>query len=168
MAQTVSTLVANTIANSRVINPAGATKGVLMVMADTVTVPDTANADTIILAPIPVSCIIRDIELEIADLGSAGTIDVGLFQQVTVGDSIVFVAVDKDCIANDLDVTPAFSSMISAQRMAGLAADTVLAKAHEIAGLPEKPAYAQLFIGLTTDVGTTIAGTASIKVTFTE
>ena len=168
MAQTVSTLVSNTTGSVIIPNKSGTVRGVLNIMQDKVIVPDTANADSVILSVIPVDCIPLEIEVSTADLGTAGTIDIGFFRKTIVEDVAVFVAVDKDCIANNLDVTPAFSTALVPQRMAGLSTDSVGKRAWEIAGLSNKPNYPLFYIGLTTDTGTTVAGSASVIVRFTE
>ncbi len=165
MAQTLSTLVANTVAGITVQNPTGSMDSPL---TDTVTVPDTTAADTVILAPLPVNAILTEVDLDVGDLGSAGTIDVGLFRLTIINDLPVFIAVDKDCIADNLDVSVSNSMALAPTRMAALLEDTANKRVYEIAGLPALPAYPLLYIGLTTDTGTTVAGAATVTAHFKE
>ncbi len=168
MAQTISTAVSNETAVVRVQNPSGATKGILMDMSDTVTVPDTANNDTVILGTLPVNCILKHLEVDVGDLGSAGTLDIGLYKRTTVDDVIVYTAVLATAIASGLSATPSFSETVVPTRFAGLAADAVNARLWEIAGLSAKPEYPSLYIGIKTTTGTTTSGTASVSAIFKE
>lgn len=167
MAQSLSQLVQNIIANPTVAADGISATVPLKTLRDTVTVPDTDAADTIILGPIPVHAIINQLEVTTADLGSAGTIDIGVFRPNYSGATVTFEVVDKDCIADGLDVTQAVSSAIAPQRFAGLAADSIDKKLYEIAGQTTRPSYPMFYIGLTTDTGTTVAGTVTINCSYT-
>ncbi len=167
MTTTVSTAVSNLTAATKTVTSRGLIGSPMLVIMDTVTVPDTDNADVVLLAPIPVDAKIINLDLNVADLGSAATVDVGVYKRTTEGDTTAFAAVDVDCIAANLDLTQALAMGLASTRVAGLAADTVGAPLWEIAGLTSKPSYSHFFIGLTTDVGTTAAGSASVLITYT-
>ena len=165
MAQTLSTMVTNMVsADPRNLSNANISGATPKIMRDTVTVPDTADNDTIILAPLPVDAIIASLEVTAADLGSAGTVDIGLYTPTSSG---TFVAVDVDAIASGLVMSTAVSNALAPQRFNGLAADSISKKLWEIAGLTARPSYAIMYIGLKTTTGTTASGTVSVVCHYT-
>ncbi len=167
MTTTVSTAVSNLTAATKAVTSRGLIGSPMLVIMDTVTVPDTENADIVLLAPLPVDAKIISFDLNVADLGSAATVDIGLYKRTTAGDTTDFAVVDADCIAANLDLTQPIAMGLAPTRFAGLAADSVGTPLWEIAGLLSKPTYSHFFLGLTTDVGTTAAGKASVLITYT-
>lgn len=164
MAQTLSSQVQNKLADPTIANDATVAQTSLFVLRDTVTVPDTADSDTIILLPLPINAVISLLDLSVADLGSAGLVDIGLYRPYADG---TFQPVSVDCIASGLDVTTANSNALAPQRFNSLSTDSIDKKLYEIAELTEKPNYPLLYIGLKTTTGTTASGTVSIECSFT-
>jgi len=125
-------------------------------------VPDTANGDYMLVAKVPVDAIIPSIKAAFDDLGTAGTIDIGFYYKKADG---TYAVVDADAIANNLDVSTA-AVALTEYRFSVKGIETIEQAAWELAGLSARPAYSDLYIGLTTDTGTTTAGTASMVIEF--
>jgi hypothetical protein len=122
---------------------------------------DTGNGDSGIFLPISVEAVLPSIKLAFDDLGTAGTVDIGLFKKEVDG---TYTAVDADCFANNIDVNSAAVGFTE-YRFSIKGIETVAQKAWALAGLSSRPAYAELFFGVTTDTGTTAAGTVSYIIT---
>lgn len=167
MAQTLSTLVSNMTSDVRAANNAKLLGVGPQELVVTHTVPDTSDADIVVMAPISVDAVLSEVELTVADLGSAGSIDIGFYTPNFSGSSVTFVEVDKDAIANNIDVTTANANALAPQRFASLTEDASDKKVWEIAGFTARPAQAVLFIGFSTDTGTTAAGTATLRLKYT-
>lgn len=161
MAQTLSTNATNVTANPQVPLNNGVNGGAIKVSFETVTFPDSANADSHITGVrIPVNAHILSVKFGCDDLGTAGTIDIGLFKRDGLN-LATFTAVDVDAIANNIDVNAA--AVAIAER---LVVANIGKKAWDLAGLSANPAYDHFFIGLTSDTGTTAAGSAFIQVEY--
>lgn len=130
---------------------------------DTVEVPDTGNADIIIMSPLPVDAPITSLVMGFDDLGSAGTVDIGFYKKNNDG---TYTVVSANAIANDIDVHTAATAMTE-YRYSVLGIETIQQPTWQLAGLSARPAYELLYIGLTTDTGTTVIGTASLKAKYT-
>ena len=128
----------------------------------TVEVPDSANADSVIIGAVPVDAVISSLRFACDDLGTAGTVDIGFYKRNADG---TYTAVDADAIANNIDVNAA-AVALTEYRFSVLNIDTIQKSAWELAGLSAKPAYGDLYIGLTTDTGTTAVGTVSVMIDY--
>lgn len=159
MAQTLGTLATAFTAVPQTVNAGGVLGGKVLALIETTEVPDTANADTVILGPLPVDCRLLSIKAAIDDLGTAGTVDIGFFKRDA--GAATFTVVDADAIANNLDVNTA-AVALTEYRFSIWDINSVNKKLWELANLSARPAYGELFIGITTDTGTTAAGTFSI------
>ena len=162
MAQTLGTHIANMDAKpfERVISRlhGGLAKGIVL----TDEVPDTANADTMILAKLPVDAVLTSIKAAFDDLGTAGTIDIGFFYKAADG---TYTVIDADAIANNLDVSTA-AVALTEYRFSVKGIETIEQAVWELAGLSARPAYSDVYVGLTTDTGTTAAGTVSMVIQY--
>jgi len=138
--------------------------GVKKVFVDTFELADTANADDAIVFKIPIDAIIHSVKFACDDLGTAGTVDIGFHKKNTDG---TYSAVDADAIANNIDVNAAAVSLTE-YRYSVKGIQTATQTAWELAGLSARPAYGELYISLTTDTGTTAAGTVTMYVEITE
>lgn len=162
MAQTLGTHIANMDAKpfERVVSRlhGGLAKGIVL----TDEVPDTANADTMILAKLPVDAVLTSIKAAFDDLGTAGTIDIGFFYKAADG---TYTVIDADAIANNLDVSTA-AVALTEYRFSVKGIETIEQAVWELAGLSARPAYSDVYVGLTTDTGTTAAGTVSMVIQY--
>lgn len=138
--------------------------GVQKVVRDTFELADTANADDAIVLKIPVDSIIDHVYFACDDLGAAGTVDIGFHKKNSDG---TYTAVDADAFANNIDVATAAVSRTD-YRFSVKGIETANQTAWELAGLSARPAYNDIFVSLTTDTGTTAAGTVYLKVDYTE
>lgn len=164
MAQTLGTYITNLDAkpfekvSSRL--HGGFVRGIVL----TDEVPDTANGDTMILAKLPVDAILPSVKAAFDDLGTAGTVDIGLFYKASDG---TYTVIDADCIANNIDVNAA-AVALTEYRFQVKGIETIAQPLWQLAGLSARPAYADVYVGLTTDTGTTTAGTVSMVIQFQE
>lgn len=138
--------------------------GVKKVVRDAFELADTANGDIAHVLKIPVDAILDSVIFGCDDLGTAGTVDIGFYYKKADG---TYVAVDADAIANNIDVNSAAVSPTE-YRFSVKGIETANQAAYELAGLSARPAYADLYISLTTDTGTTTAGTVYLKAEYTE
>jgi hypothetical protein len=159
MAQTLGTLATNFTAVPQTVNAGGIIGGKRLCLLETTEVPDTANADTLILGPLPVDCRLIGLRAAIDDLGTAGTVDIGFFKRDK--GAATFTVVDADAIANNIDVNAA-AVALTEYRFSIWDINSVNKKLWELANLSARPDYNELFIGITTDTGTTAAGTFSL------
>ena len=98
------------------------------------------------------------------DLGTAGTVDIGFFKQEVDG---TYTAVDADAIANNIDVNSAAVARTD-YRFSVKGIETANQSCWELAGLSARPPYGDIYLGLTTDTGTTADGTVLLQATVTE
>ena len=138
--------------------------GVVKSIVDTFELADTANADNAIVAKLPIDAVIKSIRLGADDLGTAGTIDIGFYRKNADG---TYTAVAAAAIANNIDVSTAAVAMTE-YRYSVKGIETAMQPAYTLAGLSARPAYGDIYIGLTTDTGTTVAGTVTIDISYTE
>ena len=161
MPQTLSTLATNVTANPQVPNEGKQIGKDVKVAFETVTVPDTANADTHISGVrIPVNARVLSVQFGCDDLGTAGTIDLGLFKRD--GRNVnTFTAVSANTFGDNIDVATSavtIAERLNVAKMGDLAWD--------LAGLSAAPDYDHFYVGITTDTGTTQAGAAHIRVMY--
>lgn len=138
--------------------------GVKKVIVDAFELADTANADFAIVAKLPIDAVIHSVQFASDDLGTAGTVDLGFYRKNADG---TYTAVDADALANNIDVATAAVSPTE-YRFSTKGIETANQSAFTLAGLSARPAYEDIYIALTTDTGTTTAGTVYIKVEYAE
>lgn len=138
--------------------------GVKKVIVEAFELADTANTDFAILAKLPIDAVIHSVEFGCDDLGSAGTADIGFY---TKNADETYSAVDADALANNIDVATAAVAPTE-YRFSAKGIETAKQSAFTLAGLSARPAYEDIYIGLTTDTGTTTAGTVYLKVEYAE
>ena len=138
--------------------------GVKKVVRDTFELADTANGDVAHVLKVPVDAVIDSVIFACDDLGSAGTVDIGFY---TKNADNTYTAVDADAIANNIDVATAAVGATE-YRFSAKGLETANQTAYELAGLSARPAYGDLYISLTTDTGTTTAGTVYLKAEYSE
>ena len=164
MAQTLSSYVTNEASATFAINAAGQANAHLFTTMGTVEVPDTANGDSLMLCKLPVDANIISLKVATDDLGTAGTMDVGLWKANADG---VFTAVDDDAFAVALDVNAA-AVALTERRFTALDINTAALPLWNLAtGLSARPAYEHLYLGIITDTGTTAVGTLTFQVLYT-
>jgi len=133
-------------------------------LVGTFELPDTADADTAIFEKIQVDAVIATFRFAFDDLGTAGTVDLGFFKRNQDG---TYTVVDADAMANNIDVNAAAVAMTD-YRYSAKGIETTGQTVWELAGLSARPEYGDLYIGITTDTGTTAAGTVAYDITFQE
>lgn len=137
--------------------------GVKKIAVDAFELADTANGDVAHVLRIPVDAVIHSIVFASDDLGAAGTVDIGFYKKNNDG---TYTAVDADAIANNIDVATAAVAPTE-YRFSVKGIETAMQAAYELAGLAARPDYANLYLSLTTDTGTTAAGTVMLKAEYT-
>jgi hypothetical protein len=126
-------------------------------------VPDTANADVLIIARVPVDAVIKSVRSANDALG-AGTMDLGLYRKNSDG---TYTAVDDDCFASAIAVTSA--NALTDVTYEAAAANIALRNqsAWQRAGLASRPAYGDLYIAATFDAGTSTVATLLTEIDYT-
>ena len=138
--------------------------GVQKVVRDQFELADTANADIAPVLKLPVDAIIDHVYLAADDLGTAGTLDISIFKKAADG---TYTAVLGNAFANNIDVSTAAVARTD-YRFSTQGIETANQTLWELAGLSARPAYNDMYVGLTTDTGTTAAGTVYLSVAYTE
>lgn len=138
--------------------------GVKKVARDAFELADTADGDIAHVLKVPVDAVIDSVIFGCDDLGTAGTVDIGFYYKKADG---TYAAVDADAIANNIDVATAAIAPTE-YRFSAKGIETANQTAYELAGLTSRPGYADLYISLTTDTGTTAAGTVYLKAEYAE
>lgn len=138
--------------------------GVLKAIFDTSELGDTANNDSHIVAKLPIDAVLHSIKFASDDLGTAGTVDLTFFKKNADG---TYTELADGSIANNIDVATA-AVALTEYRFSVKGIETAMQPAYTLAGLSARPAYNDIYIGLTTDTGTTAAGTVTIQVYYTE
>lgn len=138
--------------------------GVVKSIVDTFELTDTADADVAIVAKVPVDGIPLSIKFACDDLGTAGTVDIGLFYKAADG---TYTVVDADAFANNIDVNSA-AVALTEYRFSAKGIETAMQNFWTLSGLSARPDYNEMYIGLTTDTGTTADGTVTIQIQYTE
>lgn len=136
---------------------------VLKTLSSVDEVPDTANADTMMIFRLPVDAVVKSVRFACDALG-AGTADIGVYRK---GNDGTYVAVDDDCFASAIAVTSAVAlTDVTYEAAAANIADRNK-PLWQKAGLSARPAYGDLYIGYTFDTGTSTVATALLEVDFT-
>jgi hypothetical protein len=138
--------------------------GVVKYAGDTLELADTANNDTAVLIKLPIDAVIQSVKFACDDLGTAGTVDITFFYKNSDG---TYTEIADGLIANGIDVNAAAVGLTE-YRFSVLNINTVNQSAWELAGLSARPAYGDIYIGVTTDTGTTSAATIALQVLYTE
>lgn len=118
--------------------------------------------DTVRMVRVPVSATISSVKFASDDLGTVGTLDIGLYEVGNDG-----AAVDATAFAATIDVNSA-AVALTEYRFSALGIETVNQKAWELAGLSAEPAYGFFDIVLTASAATDAAGDVSIIVEYTD
>lgn len=156
MATEKSTLVSNAQASPPVV---GTNRGLTITTVDTMEVSDGAAADVAILSVrLPVDAILPSVKIATDDFGTSTTMDVGLYLANADG---TFTAISAACIGSAIDVATAAVALTEI-RFETKNIDTVKKKVWEIAGLSARPAYGELYLGVSFPAETTAAGTVSV------
>lgn len=139
--------------------------GVVKKCVDAFEIADTGNGDYYILFRLPIDAVLDKIELACDNLTS-GAIDLGFY---TADGDGTYTVVSVDCLADGVSLG---SGAIALTDYTYNDAATDISKAMQPiwqrAGLSARPAYGDLFIGLTTATGTGATGTVLVKVYYTE
>lgn len=138
--------------------------GVLKGAVDTFELTDTADGDIAHVFKLPVDAIVHSLKFACDDLGTAGTVDIGVYKK---NDDGTYSAVDADAFANNIDVNSA-AVTLTEYRFSAKDINTANDALWELAGLSARPAYGDMYISLTTDTGTTADGTVTMQIAYTE
>lgn len=138
--------------------------GLVKYAGDTFELADTANNESAYIVKLPLDAVIQSVKFACDDLGAAGTVDITFFKKNTDG---TYTELGDGQIANNIDVSTA-AVALTEYRFSVLNIDTANKSAWELAGLTTRPDYNEIFIGITTDTGTTTAGTVTLQVLYTE
>ncbi len=152
------------VSNSQASPPVTTTvRGLLHSVADTMEVSNGADGDVAILKlNVPVDAKLRSVRLATDDLVGDALASVGFYK---ANDDGTFTEVDKDLIANDVDVNDAALAMTELRfSIADIA--TVNSKVWQLAGLSAKPTYADLYVAVTFETDTEAAGTVTLIVDY--
>lgn len=133
--------------------------GFIKYYGDSFELADTADADNAIVLKLPIDGILDDVIFGCDDLGTAGTVDIGFYRKLSDG---TYTAVDADALANNIDVNTAAVAPTS-YRYSVKGIETQNQTLWELAGLSARPAYDDIYLSLTTDTGTTTAGSVLLK-----
>ena len=125
------------------------TKGaVVKFSGDTIENPNTSAADIAIFdLGLTVDDILVGLHAASDDAGATGTFDIGFYKRNNDG---TFTVVEVDVIGNDIDNSGAAIALTN-YRFSALNITTVSAPIWSLAGLTARPAYSEIFIGLTFD-----------------
>lgn len=138
--------------------------GLVKYIGDTFELADSANADFAIVAKLPVDSMLVSLKAAFDALGTAGTVDIGFYKKNADG---TYAVVDADAIANNLAVSTT-AVALTEYRFSVKGIETMNQSVWELAGLSARPAYTDMYVGLTTDTGTTAVGTATVQILYTE
>lgn len=138
--------------------------GVLKTAVDTFELADTANGDIAHVFKLPIDAVLHSVKFASDDLGTAGTVDIGFYRKAN---DDTYVVVDADAIANNIDVNAA-AVALTEYRYSVKGIETATQELWQLAGLSARPSYGDIYVSLTTDTGTTTAGTVTMYVQYTE
>lgn len=138
--------------------------GVLKAAVDQFELADTADDDNHIVFKITVDSILHSVKMATDDLGTAGDIDIGFYYKAADG---TYTIIDVDAIASAVDVNAA-ATALTEYRFEAAGIETADQPAWELAGLSAKPAYEDIYIGISTVEGTTAVGTVAMQIQYTE
>lgn len=136
--------------------------GTVKYAGDMFELADSANADNAIVLKLPADAVLNSIKFA-SDALSAGTVDIGFFKLNADG---TYTAIDADAIANNIAVTSEVA--LTEYRYSVKGIDTANKSVWELAGLSTRPEYNDIYVGLTTDTGTSAVGTVLVEAFYTE
>lgn len=122
--------------------------------------PDTANGDDAIVIQLPARAVIKRLSMACDDLGTAGTISIGVHRKNNDG---TYAVVSSNAFANNIDVNAAAVALTD-YRFSAKNIDTANQPLWQLAGLSAAPSYGDLYLSITTATGTTTAGTVLFDV----
>lgn len=131
---------------------------------DTFELADTANGDDHIVFRIPLDSVLLSVKMAADDLGTGGTINIGFHKKNSDG---TYTAIDDDAIASAIDVSAAATGLTE-YRFEAADINTANQKAWELAGLSDRPDYQDIYVSITTPVGTTSVGTVTMQIQYME
>jgi len=131
---------------------------------DTFELAATSDDDTVMVFRLPVEAIVKSLKFGCDDLGTAGVVSLGLFTKGNDGD---YKVVKADAFADDVDVNSAAVPMTE-MRFEKANISTITDTAWQLAGLTKRPAYSDLYVGITVTTGTTATGTVSLEIVYSE
>lgn len=164
MTTTYGTHITNFDANPPLTTNSRLHGGLLKGAVDTFELADTANDDDHIVFRLPIDAVLYSVKMAADDLGSAGTINIGFHRKTDAGD---YVAVDVDAIASAIDVNTAATGLTE-YRFEAADINTANQAVWELANLPARPAYGDLYLSISTPAGTTAVGTVTMQIQYTE
>lgn len=138
--------------------------GVVKYAGDGFELADTANGDSAIVLKLPVDANLISVKFACDDLGTGGTADIGFY---TRGSDGTYTAVDADALANNINVNTA-AVALTEYRYSVKGIETQGQNAYTLAGLSARPDYTDIYLAITTDTGTTTAGSVLLEVLYTE
>lgn len=139
--------------------------GVVKGAVDVFELPVLANvADAHIVFKVPVDAILHSVKMAADDLGTTGDVHIGFYKKNADG---TYVAVDADAIATAVDVNAAATGLTE-YRFEQATINTAADAAYVLAGLSARPAYGDLYIGISASEATTAVGTVAMQIQYTE
>jgi hypothetical protein len=121
---------------------------------------DTADGDDAIVLRFPATAVLKRISMACDDLGSAGTISIGVHRKNADG---TYTVVAAAAFASNINVNTAAVALTD-YRYNVKNIDTANQPLWQLAGLSAAPSYGDLFLSITTATGTTTAGTVLFDV----
>lgn len=159
--------VTNADATPKVATSARLNRGTIQTIIDTIETPAIlAIGDIVLLARLPVEAALLSVKIASDDLGTAGDMDIGFYQGTQPG-GIAGIVLDADALDTAVDFNTAANAFTDA-RFANLDINTVQQPVWDLATLSARPSYDYIDIALTATEATTVVGTVSIIVEFTE
>lgn len=122
------------------------------------------NGDVRILFRLPIDLVPSELLFACDALG-AGTVDIGLYRKNNDG---TYTAVDDDCFASAIAVTSAVANADQIFEAGAANIDDTNKPLWQWANLSTRPDYADLFLALTFDAGTSQGGTVRVVLRGTE
>lgn len=126
-------------------------------------IPDTANADNMIVARVPVDAVVKTVRFACDALG-AGTIDIGFYRKNANG---TYTAVDVDAFATLIAVTSALAITDVTYEAAATNIAFRNQPVWQRAGLSARPDYSDMYIGYYFATGTSAVGTVLLDIEYT-
>ncbi len=138
----------------------------MIAIVDTAETTDGADGDVKILCEsIPVDAVLLSVKVATDDLVGDATMSVGFYKQDDAPLGATFTEVDKDIIANDIDVNDAALALTEV-RFSALGIETAKKKVWELAGLTARPDYNEMFLAATFETDTEAAATVTFQVQY--
>lgn len=141
------------------------TKGAVVKFAgDTIENPNSGAGDIAIFdLGLKVDNVLVALYLASDDAGATGTFDIGFYKRNNDG---TFTVVDQDNIGNDIDNSGAAITLTN-YRFSAPNITTVSDQIWSLAGLSARPAYSEIFIGLTFDGNDSAIASMTLQVLYT-